>query len=479
MLLSWDQQVNMPPGGAEARAMQRATINRLYHEKFVSDEMGAALEAVQPELRGLDPDSDQVRMVARVRRDYEKLRKVTPEWVSEFSRVTSLAHQTWEKAREESDFAQFQPHLKEILGLRRQYADFFAPYDHVYDPLLDFFEPGMKTAQVKRVFDELRPQQVELVQAIGESGVEIDDSILHQDFDKQKQLDFGLEVVKRFGYDFERGRQDESVHPFTITFDIDDVRITTRVYPDFLNSALFGTMHEAGHAMYEQGVSKSLARTPVADGTSYAVHESQSRLWENLVGRSRPFWRAFYPDLQRHFPSALGEVGLEAFYQAINKVEPSLIRVEADEATYNLHIMLRFELELAMMEGDLEVNDLPEAWNSKMEDFLGLTPPDDAQGVLQDVHWSSGYIGYFPTYALGNLIASMLWEQIQEDLPDVESQIEGKEFEPLLGWLRAKVHQHGAKFLPVDLIRTVTGSDLTAEPYVQYLHRKFGALYGL
>lgn len=478
-VLGWDQQTYMPSGGAPGRAMQLSTLSRLAHERFVSDEMGESLEAAESEIAGLDPDSDQVRLVRKTRRDFDKARKVPPEWVGEFSRITALAHQVWEKARAEADFSRFQPHLERIVELRRRYVDFFAPYDHIYDPLLDDFEPGMKTAEVKAVFDELRPQQIELVQAIAERGAPVDDSPVRQRFDEQKQWDFGMEVAKAIGYDFDRGRQDKSVHPFTVGFGTGDVRITTRFDPNFLNTALFGTMHEAGHAMYEQGVNPDFDRTPLGDASSMAIHESQSRMWENLVGRSRTFWVAFYPRLQEVFPGKLGEVDLESFYRAINKVERSLIRVDADEATYNLHIMLRFELEIELMEGAVAVAELPEAWNTKFQEYLGLVPSDDAEGVLQDVHWSGGMIGYFPTYALGNLIACQLWAKIEDDIPNLKRVIERGEFGDLLGWLREHLHRHGAKFEPVELLSAVTGSGLTARPYLRYLREKFEEIYNL
>jgi carboxypeptidase Taq len=356
-------------------------------------------------------------------RDYDKQRKVPSEFVAEFSRITTMAHQSWDKARNASDFSIFKDDLDRIIELRREYANFFAPFDHIYDPLLDDFEPGMKTAEVKAVFDDLRPKQVALVQAIVDSPDQIDDAVLYQDFEEGKQWEFGEEVVKAFGYDFSRGRQDRSVHPFTTSFGIDDVRITTRLRPDFFNTAIFGTLHEAGHGIYEQGISKNFARTPLADGASLGVHESQSRMWENLIGRSLPFWKGYYPRLQEYFPSQLGDVELPDFYRAINKVEPSLVRVEADEATYNLHIMLRFELETKLMDGSLSATELPEVWNSKMDEYLGVRPPNDAEGVLQDIHWSFGGFGYFSTYSLGNLIASMLWVKISADIPDLETQI--------------------------------------------------------
>ncbi|NIS83445.1 MAG: carboxypeptidase M32 [Anaerolineales bacterium] len=478
-VLRWDQQTYMPPGGAGNRAMQLSTLSRLSHQKAVSNEMGDAIEAAKEEAAEMDPDSDNARLVEKAARDYEKYRKVPDEWVAEFSRTTSLAHQIWEKAREESDFGQFQPSLEEIIELRRQYIEFFAPYDHPYDPLLDDFERGMKTADVKAVFDKMRPQQVELIRAIADSGVTVDDSLLRQSFDEQKQWDFGVEAIEAFGFDFDRGRQDKAVHPFTAGFGIDDVRITTRFDPKFFNTAIFGTMHEAGHGMYAQGPRAELERSPLAGGASLAVHESQSRMWENLIGRSRSFWVVFYPRLQEMFSSQLGGIDLESFYRAINKVEPSLIRVEADEATYNLHIMLRFEIELGLMEKTVEMGNLPDLWNSKMEEYLGLKPPNDALGILQDVHWSAGMIGYFPTYALGNLIASQLWEKIEEDIPDITQKIEAAQFDALLEWLRENIHQHGAKFEPMELLQRITGEGLSAEPYLRYLQNKFGDIYDL
>jgi len=478
-VLGWDQQVNMPENGAEARAMQLGTLASLAHSKFVSDEMGKAIDDLKPFLKDLAPDSDEYCLISRAAEEYDKQKKVPTAFVAEFSRITAMGQQAWEKAKAASDFSMFQPHLEKIITMRREYAGFFAPFDHVYDPLLDDFEPGMKAADVRRVFDEIKPQQVALLQQIVDKGPVVDDSLVYLHYDEDRQWDFGVEVIGKFGFDFKSGRQDRSVHPFTTTFGHGDVRITTHFDTEYLSQALFGTMHEAGHAMYEQGVSKALSRTELHGGASLAVHESQSRMWENLVGRSLPFWKAFYPRLQQLFPENLGAVDLESFYRAINKVEPSLIRIFADEMTYNLHIMLRFDMELAMMEGELEAADLPEAWNSKMQEYLGITPPNDAKGVLQDVHWSGGMIGYFTTYALGNLIASMLWEKILQDIPDLEGQIEKAEFSALLGWLRENVHQHGAKFKPMELVQRVTGQSLTAEPYMRYLRGKFGAIYGL
>ncbi len=478
-VLGWDQQTYMPPGGAPARAQQLGTLGKLSHQMFVSDEFRAALEEARTEVAALDPDSDEARLVKRVGRDFDKAVKVPSEWVGEFNLITGMAFKVWHESRAKASFDEFAEPLEKIVAMRRQYAEFFAPFEHIYDPLLDDFEPGMKTTEVQAVFAELRPQQVELVRQIVENGTPVDDSILHQTYPEKKQWDFGVDVIKQCGYDMERGRQDKAPHPFTTSFSGDDVRITTRPNPKYLPSGLFGSMHEAGHAMYEQGVSKVFERTPLMSGTSLGVHESQSRLWENLVGRSRPFWKAYFPKLQKSFPKQLGSVNVGEFYRAINKVEPSFIRVEADEATYNLHIMLRFDLEIALMKGDLSVSDLPAAWNEKFEEYLGLTPPDDAMGVLQDIHWSGGGFGYFPTYALGNLVASQLWERLQADIPDLEAQIEKAQFGELLAWLREKVHSSGGKFMPTELIKRATGSDLTPEPYLNYLRTKFGEIYEL
>jgi carboxypeptidase Taq len=414
----------------------------------------------------------------KTQREYNKRTKVPADMVAEFAQIATAAFSAWQEARAESNFAKFQPHLEKVVEWKRRYAALFAPFDHVYDPLLDDFEPGMKTAEVKSIFEALRPQQVTLIKAISERP-QVDDSFLHQPFDEQKQWNFGVEVATKLGYDWKRGRQDKAPHPFTTTFSIDDVRITTRLMPDFFSSAFFSTTHETGHALYEMGVDRQLARTPMADGASLGVHESQSRLWENLVGRSRPFWEGFYPRLQEYFPSQLGKVSLEAFYKGINKVQPNLIRVESDEATYNLHIMLRLEIEIGLMEGSMEVKDLPEIWKSRMQDYLGLTPPDDARGVLQDIHWSNGYIGYFSTYALGNLISAQLWERINADIPDLREQIRRGEFSALLGWLREKIHRHGAKFEPQDLVQRVTGSKIDPAPYIRYLNAKYSEIYGL
>ena len=477
-LLAWDQQTYMPPAGAEARGQQLGTLGKLMHLKFTSDEVGKLLDELAPVAAQLPPDSNDARLISVTRRKYEQKTKVPAEMVVELAELTAVAFSVWQQARPENDFAKFRPYLEKIVENRRRYAELFAPYDHIYDPLLDRYEPGMKTAQVQAIFNELRPQQVALIQAIS-AKPQVDDSFLHQPYDEQKQWDFGVEVITKFGFPWQRGRQDKAAHPFTTEMGLDDVRITTRILPEYVGSALFSTMHECGHALYDLGIDPALARTPLSDLESLALHESQSRMWENLVGRSLPFWEHFYPRLQAYFPSQLGNVALGTFYKGINQVKPSLIRVEADEATYNLHIMLRLEIEIALMEGSLQVKDLPEAWNSRMQDYLGLTPPNDSDGVLQDVHWSDGYFGYFSTYALGNLVSVQLWERINADIPDLPDQIRRGDFAALLGWLIEKIHRHGAKYEAQELVERVTGSRIDPAPYMRYLTTKYSDIYGL
>jgi carboxypeptidase Taq len=477
-VLGWDQQVNMPRGGSEARGQQLATLSKIYQEKFIADEVGQLIEDVKQEFAGADPGSDEAAMIRVVSRDYDKAKRVPPEFVQEQAIVTTKAFEAWMEARQNSDFSIFRPHLEKVVELVHKYISFFPPGDHPYDTLLDDYEPGMKTEEVKAIFDALRPKQVKLIKAIA-GKKQVKDDFLFKKYNEKKLIDFGVDVVTRFGYDWSRGRQDKAPHPFETTFSVNDVRITTRYEDDNPLATLFSTMHEAGHAMYEQGSNPAYERTPLAGGTSLAVHESQSRMWENLVGRSLPFWEHFYPALKKTFPSQLDGVSLKTFYKAINKVEPSLIRVNADEATYNLHIMLRLELEIGMVEGTIAVKDLPEIWNAKMKEYLGIVPPNDAKGVLQDIHWSGGSIGYFSTYALGNLVSAQLWEKIRKDIRDLDDQICKGNFSELLGWLRTNIHRHGHKYDPQVLVEKVTGSKITAEPYVRYLTKKYSEIYGL
>jgi len=477
-LLNWDMQVNMPPGGAQARGDQIGTLSRLAHERFTSPEHGALLHNLLPETEKMDPDADDVRLIKTMLRRYEKQVRVPAAWVAEFATATTLSQQAWMEARQKDDFPLFQPHIEKIVAMVRDYCVFFEPYEHIYDPLLDGFEPGMKTADVLAIFEQLRPQQVSLIQQIT-TKPQVEDSFLRRKFDEEKQWAFSVGVLKEMGYDFSAGRLDRSVHPFTIEMGHGDIRITTRVMENFFNAALFSCMHEGGHGLYEQGIDPALYRTMLDEGASMALHESQSRLWENLVGRSHAFWRRYYPALQKVFPAELGDVSLDAFYKGINRVQSSLIRVEADEATYNLHIMLRLELEIALIDGSVRVADLPDAWRGKMRDYLGINPTNDREGVLQDIHWSDGLFGYFPTYALGNIIASQLWEHIAREISDLDEQIGRGDFSALLAWLRARLHRQGARFEPQETLRRAIGEEMNPRPYIHYLQRKFGQIYGL
>jgi carboxypeptidase Taq len=396
------------------------------------------------------------------------------------SRTFSLGRQVWARARAEKDFSQFQEMLEKIVDLSIQAAEAYGYKENIYDALLDLYEPGMKTADVEQVFAALKAELVPLVQAISARQDIVDASFFKQDYDEMAQWNFGLLPLKAIGYDLERGRQDKSAHPFTTSFSINDVRITTRVCKDLFPSALFSTLHEGGHALYEQNGAPALDGTILAGGTSLGVHESQSRLWENVLGRSREFWQFYYPRLQEFFPAQLQAVDQEQFYRAINKVAPSLIRVEADEVTYNLHIFLRFELEQALLSQKLKVTDLPDAWNARMEAYLGLTPPDNALGVLQDIHWSGGSLGYFPTYTLGNVLSLQFYTQTLKDIPDLPEQFTRGEFGALLDWFRDKIHRHGRKFTANDLIKRVTGDDtIKAQPYLAYIKHKYSEIYEL
>ncbi len=476
-VLGWDQETYMPPGAAAARAEQIATLGKLAHEFFISDEIGDLLEALEPQVRSLPYDSLEASLVRVTKRDYEKARKLPSELVAEIARTAALGRQAWKEAKDTANFVKFQPYMEKIVDLSLQKAEAYGYEDRIYDALLDDYEPDMKTAHVEKIFADLKAELVPIVRAISERE-KPDDSFLRKEYDEQAQWNFGLEVIRDFGFDLKRGRQDLSAHPFTTAFSVHDVRLTTRIQKNYLPTALFGTLHECGHGLYHQGLDPQLDRTPLADGASLGVHESQSRLWENLVGRSRLFGSHYYPRLKKLFPAQLKNVSLERFYQAINRVEPSLIRVEADEVTYNLHIMLRFELENALLEGRVKVRDLPEIWNAKMEEYLGLVPPNDAQGVLQDIHWSQAYLGYFPTYSLGNLMSAQLFEQAVKDIPSLPEQIASGQFAELLGWLRQKIHRHGRKFTPMELLQRATGKELQAQSYLTYIREKYSDIYG-
>ena len=478
-LLYWDQSTYMPPGGAAARGRQMATLSRLSHEKFVDPAVGKLLDELVPYEESLDYDSDEASMLRVTRRDYERATKIPSTFLAEVTSHTSESYQVWTEARPANDFERVRPYLEKTLDYSRQAAEFFPDYEHIADPFIESSDYGMKASEVSRVFAELREALVPLVSTIT-SQTPADDSCLHQYFPEADQLTFGLEVAKQFGYDMNRGRQDKTHHPFMTKFSLGDVRITTRTKENFLGDALFSTLHETGHALYEQGIRMDFEGTPLAGGTSAGVHESQSRLWENIVGRSKGFWTHYYPQLQKAFPEQLGSVPLDAFYRAINKVERSLIRTNADEVTYNLHVMLRFDFELQMLEGKLEIRDLPDAWRERFEADFGIVPPDDKDGVLQDVHWYYSLIGGgFQGYTLGNILGAQFFATALEAAPEIPSEIENGTFDTLHTWLKDNLYQYGSKYTAPEIVERATGSPLSIEPYMAYLRTKYGELYNL
>ncbi len=478
-LLVWDQAMYMPSGGAPARARQMATLSRLAHQKFTDKKIGRLLDALRPYEESLPYDSDEAALIRVARRDYERAIRIPNEFVARFNAHVAETYQRWTEVRPANDFAAIRPNLERTLEFSRQLADFFPGYEHIADPLIDFSDYGMKATTLRSLFHELRQALVPLVEKIT-SQSPADDSCLRKSYPEAAQSEFGAEVVRQIGYDFQRGRIDKTHHPFMIALSIGDVRITTRLREDHLGELLFSNIHEAGHALYEQGVDPAYENTPLAGGASAGLHESQSRLWENVVGRSCGFWEYFYPRLQAHFPDQLGAVSLEEFYRAINKVEKSLIRTDADEVTYNLHVMLRFDLELQLLEGTLAVRDLPEAWRERFQADFGIAPPDDRDGVLQDVHWYSGAIGgAFQGYTLGNLLSALFYTQALQEHPEIPHEIRQGRFDTLRRWLTEKIYRHGRKYTAPELIRRVTGDDLTLRPYIEYLQAKYGELYSL
>lgn len=479
-LLGWDQLTFMPPGGAVARGRQLATLKRLAHEKLSDPAIGKLLDELEPIISATFAyEHDEAALLRLTRRLYDRATKVPPAFTAALAEHTAATYDAWVTARPANDFAAVRPLLEQTLDYSRRYADFFPGYAHPADPLIDVSDYGMNVSILRPLFAALRRELGALVAQIS-SHKPADDSCLYQPFAEEKQIAFGEWIIRAFGFDFERGRQDRSPHPFSTRFSTGDVRITTRVYPNDLGQALFSTLHEAGHAMYEQGIDPALAATPLDEGTSTGVHESQSRLWENIVGRSWPFWSHYYPALQETFPEQLGSVSLDTFYRAINKVQPSLIRTDADEVTYNLHVIIRFELELALLEGTLAVADLPEAWRSAYAESLGVTPLDDRDGVLQDVHWYAGLIGgSFQGYTLGNVLSAQFYAAALRAHPEIPAEIGGGVFGTLHTWLRENIYRHGSKFTTAEVVERITGGPLSLEPYIAYLRTKYAALYNL
>jgi len=471
-LLAWDQRTIMPPAGGRHRADHMALLQRLSHELFTDPEVGRLLDDLSPLQASLDPDSDDAALLRVARRDYEKAVRVPAELRAEMTRAASEAAPVWVKAKATSDFELFLPLLERNVELRRRYIACFEPQDEPYDILLDDFEPEMKAAEVTRIFDEVKTELVPLIAE--QADREIDDAFLTGHFPLDKQVALDWEVVDMFGHRPGAWRIDSTEHPFASGAGIDDIRITTHYHEDSLKS-LFSTMHEYGHGLYQHQLPDRIAHLPVGTAASLGMHESQSRLWENLVGRSLPFWSFFYPRLREVFPEQLRGVELERFYAAINRVQPSLIRIEADEVTYGMHVILRFELEQDIVNGRVELRDLPTRWAEKMHDYLGIEVPDDANGVLQDMHWSIGLIGYFSTYLLGTVMSVQIWEKAVRDIGDLEQQIERGEFAALREWLGEHVHAHARKFAPQETLRRATGATIDAKPYLSYLQKKYGA----
>jgi len=476
-LVEWDQRCYLPSGGTEHRAAMSSYLAVQRHAKATDSKIGELLASLEASGVGKGDNPEDVN-VREWRRDYDNRVKLPADFVEELSTTTSLAQDAWVGARKESNFAAFLPWLEKIVALKKREADYLGWTGECYNALLDQYEPGAKADDVAATLGGLRDQLVPLLQAIKGSGKKPDVSILHRDYPEEAQERFAKRVAEAIGYDFKRGRLDLTTHPFCTSIGPNDVRITTRYIRNHVNAAFFGVMHEAGHGLYEQNLSAEHSYTPMAEAVSLGIHESQSRMWENIVGRSLPFWRFWYPEAQKEF-TALADVKMEDFAFAINAVEPSFIRVEADEMTYNLHILLRFELERALMREELKPSDIPGAWKEKFRAYFGMTPPDDAQGCLQDIHWSAGYIGYFPTYSLGNLNAAQLFEKAKEDIGNVEEMFGRGEYQPLLDWLRKNVHSHGRRYKSAELVKVVTGKPLSSKPLIDYLKRKAEQWYGV
>jgi carboxypeptidase Taq len=467
-LLDWDQEVMMPRGGGEARALQSGAVRRAAHEIVAADETGRLISGLASAAAAAPADSDDAALWRWAEREYRRRRRQPASLVEEIGVHCSRAQEVWVEARARKDFGLFRPELERMVELKRRQAEALGSFADPYDAWLEEYEPGMTTAGIERLFAELKPGLTALVAAVASRAGAARLPELTGRFPLDRQRLFGEEVARAMGFDFERGRLDVSAHPFSEAISADDVRLTTRYREDLPFSALFGVMHEAGHGLYEQGIGAALKHGPLCGGATMAVHESQSRLWENLVGRSRGFWTRFLPRFQELFPEAK-PFSAEQMYRAVNRVERSFIRVEADELTYSLHVMLRFDLERALVSGKIRPAELPEAWAAKSREYFGAVPPDDGQGVLQDVHWASGLFGYFPTYAIGNMISVQLFEAAPR----------GDDYPALLGWLRENVHRHGRKFGAEELVRRATGSPISAAPYLRYLGAKYGELYGL
>ncbi|MGL4595885.1 MAG: carboxypeptidase M32 [Bacteroidia bacterium] len=473
-VLSWDQETYMPPKGADHRASQLATLAGLAHAQATDKALGELLEKLNADE---SLDAVQRANVVYSLRGYKKTQKYSAEFVESLSRAISEAFQAWQTAKKENKFAHFAPHLEKIIALRREECEFVGYKEHPYDALLDEYEPGLTTADVEKLFDEVRAELVPFVKAIA-ARKQNSQEILQKNYAKDKQWEFGLYLLRIMGYDFEAGRQDISMHPFTINFGPNDVRVTTRVDEHDLADMVTGSVHEGGHALYEQGLPESEYGLPSGEAVSLGIHESQSRLWENNVGRSLEYWKAVLPELKKLFPEQTANTSAQTFFEAFNVVQPSLIRVNADELTYHFHIMIRFEAEKALIEGSLAVNDIPAFWNKRYNDYLGIDVPTDAEGCLQDVHWSHGSFGYFPTYSLGSFYAAQFYAAAEKAIPDLEQQIERGELLPLRAWLRENIHQYGKQYSARELCERISGQPLQFSYFMAYARKKYAHLYG-
>lgn len=478
-LLNWDERTGLPPQAGTYRAEQVAYVSRLVHQRRTDPRVGDWLAELSASPLAADPHADVGATIRELKRTYDKQVRIPVTLVEELARASVQGQQIWVEARRERNFALFQPILDQIIRLKRNQAEVVGYEETPYDALLDDYEPGAKTARVAAVLAELRDGLTPLIQRIAHSSRAPRTEILRRGYPIARQEEFGREMAKRIGFQFGRGRLDVTEHPFCLTAGPDDCRITTRYDIHDFAMAFFGILHEAGHGIYEQGLRPDWYGLPPGSSVSLGIHESQSRLWENQIGRSLSFWKYAFPHAQRYFPDALADTSLDDFYFAINSVSPSLIRVEADEATYNLHIVIRFELERALMASDLRVEDLPQAWNEKYQAYLGVRPAHDSEGVLQDIHWSGTSIGYFPTYSLGNIYSAQIYQQALRELPDCEQAIEAGEFEPLRQWLNAKIHRWGQCYPAEQLVERITGEPSTSRPLIEYLQSKLEPLYGL
>ncbi|QDV73250.1 carboxypeptidase M32 [Botrimarina mediterranea] len=477
-LVEWDEQTYLPPSGGDWRAEQQAYLAGVVHARSTAPALGEWLAELRDSDEARDPESDIGCVTRELSRRYERETKLPGDLVEEIARTSSKAHHAWTTARRSDDFAIFRPWLEQMLALQRRKAEAFGYEASPYDALIEDYEPGETAESVGSVLTGLRAELAPLVQAIVGSGVAAPSEVLRESFDVETQAIFGKAAAQAIGFDFASGRLDVTAHPFCGGAGPNDVRMTTRYNEHDFADAFFSTLHETGHGLYEQGLPGEWFGLPPGEAISLGIHESQSRMWENLVGRGRGFWRHFFGPLGEAFPVAMKGVDPESWYFAINEAKPSLIRTESDEATYNLHVIVRFELERAMIEGDLLPSDLPAAWNEKYASIVGITPPSDANGCLQDVHWSAGLFGYFPTYSLGNLYSAQFFDQAEADLGDLEAMFAAGEFDPLLGWLRKNIHQVGQRLSASQLVERVTGKPLSHEPLMRRLKAKFGELYG-